>query len=46
MKFPNPSIHGSYDMACNRFHSDFFQRGITTEMEITWARKKKQSTFS
>ena len=23
MKFQNPSMHGSQDMACIRFHSDF-----------------------
>ena len=25
MKFQNPSIHCSQDMACIRFHSDFFK---------------------
>ena len=41
MKFQNPSMHGSLDMACIRFHSDFIQRGITSEREITRTRKKK-----
>ena len=36
MKFKNPSMHGSKDMACIRF----FQRGITPEREITRTRKK------
>ena len=27
MKFQYPSMHGSQDMACIRFHSDFFQLG-------------------
>ena len=27
MKFQNPSMHGSYDMACIIFHSDFFSKG-------------------
>ena len=42
MKFQNPSMHGSYDIACIRFHSDFFKGGITPEREITRTRKKKK----
>ena len=41
MKFQNPSMHGSYDIACIRFHCDFFKGGITPEREITRTRKKK-----
>ena len=40
MKFQNPSMHGSQDMACIRFPSDVFQRGITPERNITRTRKK------
>ena len=29
MKFQNPSMQGSQNMACIRFHLDFIQRGIT-----------------
>ena len=36
----NPSMHSSYDMACIRFRSDFIQRDITPEREITQTRKK------
>ena len=45
MKFQNPSMHGSQDMACIRFQSDFFQRGITPEREITRTRKKKRVSY-
>ena len=27
MKFQNPSMHSSQEMACIRFHSDFFKKG-------------------
>ena len=40
MKFQNPSMHGSQDMACIRFHLDFIQRGTTPERKITRTRKK------
>ena len=45
MKFQNPSMHGSLDMTCIRFHSDFFQRGITPEREITWSRKTTRVSY-
>ena len=35
-------MHGSLDMACIRFHSDLFRRGITPEREITRTKKKKK----
>ena len=45
MKFQNPSMHGTQNMACIRFHSDFFQRGKTPERERTLTRKNMCQLF-
>ena len=45
MKFQNPSMHGSQDMACIDFIQISFQRCITPERDITRTRKKCVSTI-
>ena len=39
-KFQAPSSNTFRDILLTRFHSDFFQRGITPERDITRTRKK------
>ena len=40
MKFQNHSMHGSYDMACIRFHSDFFSKGHSSRKGDNSDKKK------
>ena len=41
MKFQNPSMHGSQDMACIRFQSDFFSKGLNSRKGDNSDKKKK-----
>ena len=45
-KFQAPRSNISLDIFLTRFHSDFFQRGLTPEGEITRTRKNTDQLFS
>ena len=42
MKFQNPSMHCTKDMACIRFHKDLIQRDITSDRNSGKKKKKKK----
>ena len=44
MKFPNRSIARSKDMACIKFHSDFFSKGHNPRKGDNSDEKKKTKT--